>query len=69
MFVSEDLITSAIAELAKEEMAFTIGIGADGRKLYLIDSVALSEDELVLLYEKRALTRAGIRRYLVARAA
>ena len=55
MFVSEDLITSSIAELAKEEMAFTIGIGADGKKLDLIDSVALSEDELVLLYEKRAL--------------
>ena len=69
MFVSEDLITSSIAELAKEEMAFTIGIGADGKKLYLIDSVALSEGELVLRYEKHALTRAGICRYLVARAA
>ena len=39
MVVLEDLITRAIAELAKEEMAFTIGVGADGKKLYLLDSV------------------------------
>ena len=69
MFVSEDPITSAIAELAKEGMAFTIDAGADGKKTYLIDSIALSEDDLVLLYNKHALTRAGIRHYLVGRAA
>ena len=69
MFVSEDPITSAIAELAKEGMAFTIDTGANGKKVYTIDSIALSEDELVLLYEKRALTRAGIRHFLVGRAA
>jgi hypothetical protein len=69
MFVSEDLAISAIAELAKEGMAFTIDVAANGKKIYLIDSVALSEDELVFLYQKRALTRAGIRHYLVGRAA
>jgi hypothetical protein len=69
MFVSEDLIISAISELAKEGMAFTIDVGANGKKTYLIDTVALSEDELVFLYQKRALTRAGIRHYLVGRAA
>jgi hypothetical protein len=69
MFVSEDPITSAIAELAKEGMAFTIDIGANGKKVYMVDSIALSEDELVLLYEKRALTSAGIRHFLVGRAA
>ena len=63
MFVSEAPITSAIAELAKEGMAFTIDIGVNGKKIYLIDSVALSEDELVFLYDKRALTRAGIRHF------
>ena len=69
MTVSKDPITSAAAELVKEGMAFTSDIGANGKKLYLIDSIALSEDELVLLYEKGALTTAGIRRYLVGRAA
>ena len=69
MFVSEDLAISAIAELAKEGMTFTIDVAANGKKIYLIDSVALSEDELVFLYQKRALTRAGIRHYLVGRAA
>jgi hypothetical protein len=69
MIVSKDPITSAVTELVKEGMAFTIDIGANGKKLYLIDSIALSEDELVLLYEKGALTTAGIRRYLVGRAA
>ena len=69
MFESEDPITSAIAELAKAGMAFTSAIGTNGKKIYLIDSVALSEDELVFLYGKRALTRAGIRHFLVGRAA
>ena len=69
MFVSEDPMTGAIAELAKEGMAFTIGTGTNGNKVYVIDSVALSEDELVFLYERRALTRAGIRHFLVGRAA
>ena len=69
MFDSEDPITSAIAELAKEGMAFTIDTGANGKKVCVIDSVALSEDELVFLYEKRALTSAGIRHFLVDRGA
>ncbi len=69
MVVSEDSIIRAIAELAKEGMAFTIDAGADGKKIYLVDSVALSEDDLVLLYKKRAPTRAGIRHFLVGRAA
>jgi hypothetical protein len=38
MFVSEDLAISAIAELAKEGMAFTIDVAANGKKIYLIDS-------------------------------
>ena len=59
MFVSEDPITGAMAELAKEGMAFTIDIGARGKKVYLIDSVALSEDELVLLYEKKCTHEGG----------
>ena len=55
MFVSEDLITSAIANWQKKKWRYDRHRRADGKKLSLIDSVALSEDELVLLYEKRAL--------------
>ena len=66
MSTTNDL-TAAIADLAKAEMAFTTDIRADGTTTYLVDSVALAEDELVLLHRKGALTQAGIRHYLVYR--
>jgi hypothetical protein len=50
-------LTAAIAELAKAGMAFTTDIRSDGKKTYIVDSVALAEDELVLLHRKGAVTR------------
>jgi len=68
MSESDDL-TAAMTELAKSELAFTNENTRDGKRIYIVDSVTLTEDELILLHEKRALTRDGIRHYLVDRAA
>ena len=69
MSESDDL-TAAMTELAKSELAFTNEKNTrDGKRIYIVDSVRLTEDELILLHEKRALTRDGIRHYLVDRAA
>jgi len=68
MSISDNL-TAAITQLAKAELAFTSQNGRDGKKIYIVDSVGLTEDELILLHSKGALTRDGIRHYLVDRAA
>ena len=68
MSESDDL-TAAMTELAKSELAFTNENTGDGKRIYIVDCVRLTEDELILLHEKRALTRDGIRHYLVDRAA
>ena len=68
MSTTDDL-TGAIVDLAKAEMAFTTDIRSDGKKTYIVDCVALAEDELILLHRKGALTQAGIRHYLVDRGA
>ena len=68
MSTSDDL-TSAITQLAKAELAFTSEDGRDGKQIYMVDCVGLTEDELILLNRKGALTRDGIRHYLVDRAA
>jgi hypothetical protein len=69
-YISEsDDLTAAMTELAKSELAFTNENTRDGKRIYIVDSVSLTEDELILLHEKRALTRDGIRHYLVDRAA
>jgi hypothetical protein len=62
-------LTAALADLAKAGMAFKTDIRSDGKKTYVVDSVALAEDELVLLHRKGALTQDGIRHYLVYRRA
>jgi hypothetical protein len=62
-------LTSALAQLAQAGIAFTSEIGADGKRIYIIDSIRLSEDEVVLLQSKGGLSRDGIRHYLVDRAA
>jgi len=64
-----DDLTEAIAQLVKEGMAFTSETQRDGKTIYIVDSIGLTEDELILLYHKRALTQDGIRHYLVGRAA
>ena len=68
MSESDDL-TAAMTDLAKSELAFTNENTRDGKRIYIVDSVRLTEDERILLHEKRALTRDGIRHYLVDRAA
>ena len=64
-----DNLTSALAELAKAGVAFTSELGSDGKRIYVIDTIRLTEDEVILLHNRGALTRDGIRRYLVDRAA
>jgi hypothetical protein len=68
MSASDDLM-GALAQLVKAGMAFTSEVGTDEKNIYIIDSVRLTEDEIILLHKKGALTRDGIRRYLVDRAA
>ena len=68
MSASND-ITMALAELAKGGVAFTSEVGPDGKTIYIIDTIPLSEDEVLLLQEKGAVTPEGIRHYLVDRAA
>ncbi len=66
---TRDELTSAIAALAKAGMAFTTDVGSDGKKVYIVDSVALAEAEVILLHRNAALTHDGIRDYRVYRAA
>jgi len=67
MSESNDLI-AAMTELANSELAFTNDYTRNGKRIYIVDFVSLTEDELILLHEKHALTRDGIRHYLVDRA-
>jgi hypothetical protein len=66
MHKSDDLM-GAITQLIMAGLAFTSERQRDGKTIYMVDSVGLTEDELVLLHHKRALTPDGIRRYLVGR--
>jgi hypothetical protein len=68
MSVSNNLL-EALTQLAKAGMAFTNEIEPDGKEMYVVDSIRLTEDELILLNQKGALTRDGIRHHLVNRAA
>ena len=67
MSESDDL-TAAMTELANSELAFTNENTRNGKRIYIVDSVSFTEDELILLHEKHALTPDGIRHYLVDRA-
>ena len=62
-----NMLTGAITQLVKEQLAFTTRTGSDGTIIYIIDSVSLTEDQLIFLYNRRALTRNGIRHYLCDR--
>lgn len=66
MSKTEDL-TSAIAQLVKAGLAFTSEVQRDGKTIYIVDSIGLTEDELIFLNSRRALTQDGIRHYLVGR--
>ena len=62
-------LTKALAELAKAGIAFTSELDQDGKRIYVIDSIRLTEDEIMVLQQRGGLSRDGIRRYLVDRAA
>jgi len=62
-------LTMALAELAKAGIAFTSELDQDGNRIYIIDSIRLTEDEVIVLKQRGGLSRDGIRRYLVDRAA
>jgi hypothetical protein len=62
-----DNLTGAITQLVIAGMAFTSEVQRNGKTIYIVDSIGLTEDELILLHKKHALTRDGIRRYLVGR--
>ena len=62
-------LTMALAELAKAGIAFTSELDQDGNRIYIIDSIRLTEDEIIVLKQRGGLSRDGIRRYLVDRAA
>src|SRR5262245_38281539 len=68
MSISDEL-TDAMAALAKAEMAFTTDVGSDGKKGFIVDSVAFAEEELILLHRNAALTQDGMRHYLAYRGA
>jgi hypothetical protein len=60
-------LMAAISQLVMAGMAFTNEVQRDGKAMYIVDSVVFSEDELILLNQKHALTPDGIRRYIVGR--
>jgi hypothetical protein len=62
-----DTLLRAITQLVKEQLAFTTRSGSDGSTIYIIDSVKLTEEELLFLYNRGALHRNGIRHYLCDR--
>ena len=62
-------LTNALAELAKAGIAFTSELDQDSKRIYVIDSIRLTEDEILILQKRAGLSRDGIRRYLVDRAA
>jgi hypothetical protein len=62
-----DNLTGAITQLVIAGMAFTSEVQRNGKTIYIVDSVGLTEDELILLHKKHALTPDGIGRYLVGR--
>jgi hypothetical protein len=64
---ASNTLLRAITQLVKEQLAFTTETGSNGATIYIIDSVGLTEDELVFLYSRGALNRNGIRHYLCDR--
>ena len=64
---ASNTLMHAVTQLVIEQLAFTTRSGSDGTTIYIIDSVGLTEEELIFLYNKRALNRNGIRHYLCDR--
>ena len=68
MSASDDL-TGAITQLANEGLACTSGTERDGKKIYIVDSLGLIEDELTFCTPRAHSRETVFRHYLVDRAA
>ena len=64
---ADEELTAALSELVKEGVLFTREIRPDGRVEYVIDRIRLTGDEVKYLRSRDALTRRGIKQYLVGR--
>ena len=60
-------LSLALAELVRQGVTFTTERRRDGHTDYTIDRVTLKDEEVMQLARRGALTRDGIRNYLVSR--
>src|SRR5579871_2835348 len=60
-------LSIALAELIRQEITFTTERRPDGQTNYTIDRVTLKDEEVMQLAKHGALTRDGIRSYLINR--
>jgi hypothetical protein len=60
-------LSLALAELVRQGITFTTDRRPDGHTDYTIDRVILKDEEVMHLARQGALTREGIRNYLVSR--
>jgi hypothetical protein len=60
-------LSVALAELVRQGITFTTERRPDGQTDYTIDRVKLKDEEVMQLARRGALTRDGIRNYLVSR--
>lgn len=63
------ILSEALSELAVQGIAFLLKTEKPGEDVYVVDRVQLKESEIVTLYNHHALTRRGIQKYLLSRAA
>jgi hypothetical protein len=62
-------LSEALSELAIQGIAFLLKSEKSGEDVYVVDRVQLKESEIVTLYNHHALTRRGIQKFLLSRAA
>src|SRR5207244_3396359 len=60
-------LSVALSELVRQGVSFTSERRPDGHTDYMIDRVTLKDEEVMRLARQGALTRDGIRNYLVSR--
>jgi len=63
------IISEALSQLAVQGIAFLHKTEKSGEDVYVVDRVQLKESEIVTLYNHHALTRRGIQKFLLSRAA
>ena len=63
----DEVLAEALSSLIRQGIAFTTEISPDGHTDYIVDRVQLKPEEIRHLQEQGALTRNGIRSYLVSR--